>query len=88
MKEARLYIREDLRHEDQEDQEVACALCHHRCRIRSGRRGRCGVRENQEGVLYSLVYGRLVAENIDPVEKSLFSFSSHLSFLFDFHGWL
>ncbi|MCW5203622.1 AmmeMemoRadiSam system radical SAM enzyme [Desulfobulbus sp. US4] len=69
MKEARLYIREDLH---QEDQAVVCALCHHRCRIRSGRRGRCGVRENQKGVLYSLVYGRLVAENVDPVEKKPF----------------
>lgn len=52
MKEARLYIREDLH---QEDSAVVCALCHHRCRIRSGRRGRCGVRENQGGVLSSLV---------------------------------
>jgi pyruvate formate lyase activating enzyme len=69
MKEARLYIREDLH---QEDQAVVCALCHHRCRIRSGRRGRCGVRKNQKGVLYSLVYGRLVAEHVDPVEKKPF----------------
>ncbi|WP_339136433.1 MAG: AmmeMemoRadiSam system radical SAM enzyme [Candidatus Electrothrix sp. GW3-4] len=65
MKEARLYSRK-------EDRVVVCALCHHRCRIKPGRRGRCGVRENQEGVLYSLVYGRLVAENIDPVEKKPF----------------
>ncbi|CAK8717167.1 Pyruvate formate-lyase 1-activating enzyme [Candidatus Electrothrix aarhusensis] len=69
MKEARLYIREDLH---QEDSAVVCALCHHRCRIRSGRRGRCGVRENQDGVLSSLVYGRMVAENVDPVEKKPF----------------
>ncbi len=69
MKEACLYIREDLH---QEDQSVVCALCHHRCRIRPGRRGRCGVRENQKGVLYSLVYGRLVAEHVDPVEKKPF----------------
>ena len=29
----------------------------------------CGVRENREGVLYSLVYGRVIAENVDPIEK-------------------
>lgn len=66
MKEARLYIRENLR---EDNQAVICALCRHRCRINPGKRGRCGVRENREGVLYSLVYGRLAAENIDPVEK-------------------
>jgi pyruvate formate lyase activating enzyme len=33
------------------------------------------VRENREGVLYSLVYGQLVARNIDPIEKKpLFHF--------------
>ncbi|MCI5124791.1 MAG: hypothetical protein D3925_10010 [Candidatus Electrothrix sp. AR5] len=45
MKEVGLYTREDLH---QEDQAVACTLCHHRCRIRPSKRGRCEVRENQE----------------------------------------
>lgn len=48
---------------------VVCALCSHRCRIRPGKRGICGVRENREGKLYTLVYGRLVARHTDPVEK-------------------
>ena len=65
MKEARLYSRE-------KDGIVSCALCHHRCRIKPGRRGCCGVRENQEGMLCSPVYGRLAAEHIDPVEKKPF----------------
>jgi len=30
------------------------------------------VRENKEGILYSLVYGTLIAENIDPIEKKPF----------------
>ena len=51
------------------DGKVVCGLCHHRCRIAPGGRGRCGVRENQDGRLISLVYGRLVAESIDPIEK-------------------
>jgi len=54
---------------------VECNLCWHRCVIKSGRRGICGVRENRSGTLYSLVYGRVSAEHIDPVEKKpLFHF--------------
>ena len=48
---------------------VQCLLCRFQCVIASGRRGRCGVRENREGTLYTLVYGRSVTENIDPIEK-------------------
>ncbi len=54
---------------------VRCKLCSHTCLIRSGKRGICGVRENRDGHLVSLVYGKVVAENIDPVEKKpLFHF--------------
>lgn len=57
------------------DQTVHCHLCAHECRIKEGRRGLCGVRENRGGVLYSLVYGRLVSGHVDPVEKKpLFHF--------------
>lgn len=52
-----------------EDNELDCFLCGHRCHILAGKRGVCGVRENREGVLYSLVYGRIIAENADPIEK-------------------
>jgi pyruvate formate lyase activating enzyme len=54
---------------------VECNLCWHRCVIKPGRRGICGVRENHSGILYSLVYGDVSAEHIDPVEKKpLFHF--------------
>lgn len=57
------------------EKKVKCNLCNHRCVIKNGRRGICGVRENQEGVLKTLVYGRLIAKNIDPIEKKpLFHF--------------
>lgn len=62
MKEAMLY-------ETGEDNTVRCHLCNHRCKIREGKRGICGVRENRQGTLYSLVYGKIVAEHIDPIEK-------------------
>lgn len=54
---------------------VKCELCPHFCLISPGRRGICGVRENQGGVLYSLVYGKVIASHVDPIEKKpLFHF--------------
>ncbi len=59
----------------QEGASVVCELCAHECRIKDGKRGICGVRRNRGGVLFSLVYGELVAEHIDPIEKKpLFHF--------------
>lgn len=61
--------------ESLEDQKVQCHLCAHECQIDSGKRGLCHTRENQEGTLYSLNYGRVIAEHIDPIEKKpLFHF--------------
>lgn len=54
---------------------VRCDLCAHRCVIKPGQRGVCSVRENQNGILYSLVYGLALAANVDPIEKKpLFHF--------------
>ncbi|WP_303720776.1 AmmeMemoRadiSam system radical SAM enzyme [Malonomonas rubra] len=52
-----------------EEDRVHCRLCHHQCQIAAGKLGICGVRENRGGKLYSLVYGKAVATNIDPIEK-------------------
>lgn len=58
-----------------EDKAVECELCAHRCRIGAGKKGICGVRENKRGVLYTLVYGRAISRNLDPIEKKpLFHF--------------
>jgi len=54
------------------DGDVQCSLCYQLCRIRPGKRGLCGVRENQEGMLMTLVYGNLIAANVDPIEKKPF----------------
>jgi pyruvate formate lyase activating enzyme len=62
MKEAMLY-------NPLEDGKVQCILCNHRCIISSSKRGLCGVRENREGKLYTLVYGRAISLNVDPIEK-------------------
>ena len=55
-----------------QDGDVQCSLCHQNCRIRPGKRGLCGVRENREGKLMTLVYGNLIAANVDPIEKKPF----------------
>jgi len=49
---------------------VRCRLCAHECRLKLGAVGICGVRENREGKLYTHVGDRLIAENVDPIEKS------------------
>jgi len=56
-------------YESLNDKKVKCNLCNHRCEIKDGRRGICGVRENREGTLKTLVYGRTIARHIDPIEK-------------------
>jgi len=50
-------------------QKVRCGLCSHRCVILPGETGFCRVRQNVDGILYSLNYGFIAAEAIDPIEK-------------------
>jgi len=60
---------EAILYEKGDDNQVHCRMCAHRCRILPGKRGICRVRENRGGTLYTLVYGKLVAEHVDPIEK-------------------
>jgi len=67
-------IEKEMLHEAQfwepsEEQELDCFLCAHRCHILNGKRGVCGIRINKDGRLYTFVYGRVIAENVDPIEK-------------------
>ncbi len=62
MKEALLYKKLTGR-------KVQCQACAHYCLISPGQRGICRVRKNRDGKLYSLVYGKAIAVNIDPIEK-------------------
>ena len=52
-----------------ENNGVTCHLCAHECRIAEGRTGVCRVRKNLGGELFSLNADRVVAANIDPIEK-------------------
>lgn len=51
---------------------VECLLCPRHCIVAPGERGYCDVRANQDGKLYSLVYGNPCAVHIDPIEKKPF----------------
>ncbi|WP_028894179.1 AmmeMemoRadiSam system radical SAM enzyme [Syntrophorhabdus aromaticivorans] len=66
---------EALFYEKLEGIKVHCSLCRHHCHIAEGKRGLCGVRENKNGVLYTLVYGLPCSFHVDPIEKKpLFHF--------------
>ncbi len=62
-------IKEAALYEKLANKVTHCFLCGHQCRIAEGKLGFCGVRKNEKGTLYSLVYGRVIAANIDPIEK-------------------
>ncbi len=68
-------MKQALFQQPQSDRKVLCGLCSHRCLIPDGKRGICSVRENRGGILYSLVYDKVIAQNVDPIEKKpLFHF--------------
>lgn len=65
-------IKEAMLYEKLSGGNVRCHLCGHKCKIAPTKRGICGVRENRDGILYSLIYGMVAAENVDPIEKKPF----------------
>lgn len=48
---------------------VSCLACSQYCTINEGGFGICKVRKNIKGKLYLMVYGKIAAENVDPIEK-------------------
>jgi pyruvate formate lyase activating enzyme len=54
------------------NREIECTLCPRMCKLGDKERGYCGVRENQGGIYYTLVYGKACAIHVDPVEKKPF----------------
>ncbi|WGI16658.1 AmmeMemoRadiSam system radical SAM enzyme [Methanonatronarchaeum sp. AMET-Sl] len=61
--------KEAMFYEERSDGKVKCNLCNHRCVVKIGEAGLCGVRENNDGKLYTLVYNAVSSRNVDPVEK-------------------
>jgi len=52
-----------------EGNHIVCQLCRHYCKLKEGQVGVCGVNKNSNGKLENLVYGKVSAINIDPIEK-------------------
>jgi len=51
---------------------VRCRLCAHQCKILPNHFGICAVRGNDDGVLYTYAYGKIIASNVDPIQKKPF----------------
>jgi pyruvate formate lyase activating enzyme len=68
-------LKEAVLYKSLEDAKVQCNLCNWKCIISKGSSGRCRVRKNIDGKLYSLNYHKLCSANPDPIEKKpLFHF--------------
>ena len=55
--------------EAKENGKILCTLCPRYCTIGEGQKGFCYIRENIDGKLYSLGFGRPPGFAIDPIEK-------------------
>ena len=60
--------KEALFYEKQGDK-ISCKLCPHNCLIPVGAHGKCKVRINREGKLYTINYGEMTSAARDPIEK-------------------
>jgi len=68
-------VRAVLWEEGRKPGQVHCFLCAQHCRVDPDGFGLCGVRQNRDGVLYTLVYGCPISSAVDPIEKKpLFHF--------------
>lgn len=56
-------------YEGKPDGSVRCTACARYCELAAGQTGLCGVRANVNGELDLLVYGRVIAGHVDPIEK-------------------
>ena len=58
-----------MKYFEKTDKGIRCLLCRHYCNLAEGQTGICGVNKNENGQLKNLVYGKVAAVNIDPIEK-------------------
>ena len=52
-----------------DDDKIQCRVCNKNCIINPGDKGDCQVRENRDGILYTLNYGQVSSASSDPIEK-------------------
>jgi pyruvate formate lyase activating enzyme len=65
-------LKEAMFYQKLDNKKVRCNLCPRGCVISDGGTGFCRARQNINGTLYSINYGKIVSMNIDPIEKKPF----------------
>lgn len=60
--------KEALYYETSKDK-IHCLLCPHSCNISNGNSGRCKVRVNENGILYTINYGEVTSIALDHISK-------------------
>ena len=63
------YLKEALWWKKTERDKILCTLCPRYCEIGDGQPGFCYIRQNIDGKLYTLGYGKPTGFAIDPIEK-------------------
>ena len=66
---AALPLREAMFYKRLANNKVQCGVCFRACTLEEGGRSFCRNKENIDGRLYTLVYGRPSAVHVDPIEK-------------------
>jgi len=66
------HVKEEMFYRKLNSLRIECETCPRRCQVGEGKRGYCGNKENQGGKYYSLVYNKVCAAHIDPIEKKPF----------------
>lgn len=62
-------MKEALYYKKLNNDSVQCLLCPKLCKIKEGKSGFCGARENIENKLFSNIYSRVSSLGMDPIEK-------------------
>lgn len=58
-----------IREGDDPFMKAVCQTCMHHCSLEPGKRGICGARENKDGGIVCVNYGRITALALDAIEK-------------------
>lgn len=62
-------IKQAMYYNQLKDSKVHCILCPHYCLINEGDAGKCNVRKNMDGQLFTMNYGEITSISLDPIEK-------------------
>ncbi|HAM37076.1 MAG TPA: AmmeMemoRadiSam system radical SAM enzyme [Elusimicrobia bacterium] len=70
--EKSLFSRECMYYKALAGGQVWCQLCPRKCVVAQGRRGACGIRQNEGGKFFLITYGKPCALGVEPIEKAPF----------------